>query len=214
MTRSGPRGSGSMKILSAPSLWHDIGTSTASSPPAPASSSGDPRNTSRGTPSSSAARASRTTTGSAQAPPTQPRTSPSAVMPARYPVLPDDGARRHTTVARANRSPRSARSRASCRASMSVTRQRRVAGDVAMLRDRRPHPPGEHRHVDVADAEVGHGVDDGVHEGGRPADGGALADAFGSDGVVGAGGDDLVQLPVGGLPGRRQEEVHVVGADA
>src|SRR5581483_75572 len=214
-TRSGPRGSGSMKIFSAPSLWHDIGTSTVSSSPSPARSSGEPRNTSRGVPSARADSASRTTTGSAQAPPTQPRTSPEAVMTAREPVLPDDGARRHTTVARAKCSPFSASSRATSSASaMSVPRQRREPGNVLPGVDGLPHPAGEHRHVDVADPEVGDGVDDGVDEGGRAADAGALADPLGPDRVVGTGGDDLVELPVGRLPGRGQEVVHVVGADA
>src|SRR5581483_1454791 len=158
-----------------------MGTRTASSPLAAASSSAGPRKTSRGVPSSMAESASRTTTGSAQAPPTQPRTSPLAVISARYPVLPDDGARRHTTVARAKRSPRTASSRAISRASISVPRQRRSTADVALFPDGVPHAAREHRHVDVADAEVGDGVDDGIDEGRRAADAGTFADSLGAD---------------------------------
>src|SRR5688572_1611556 len=101
-----------------------------------------------------------------------------------------------------------------CSTSISVTGKGRVAGDVALLGDRLPHSSGEHRHVDVPDTEVGDGVDDGVHEGGRAAHAGALADALGADGVVGTGSDDLVQLPLGSFPGGGQQVVHVVGADA
>ena len=57
------------------------------------------------------------TTGSAQAPPIQPSSSPAAVMIAREPGWPDDGPCRHTTVARANSSPRRASSRARSRTS-------------------------------------------------------------------------------------------------
>jgi hypothetical protein len=88
-----------MKILSAPSLWQAIGTWMMPSASSELSSSGEPRKTRRGVPSLMASRASRTTTGSAQAPPTQPRTSPVAVTTARYPAFPEDGPRRHTTVA-------------------------------------------------------------------------------------------------------------------
>ena len=49
--------------------------------------------------------ASRITTGSAQAPPIQPCSWPSAVMMAREPCLLDDGPCRQTTVASANACP-------------------------------------------------------------------------------------------------------------
>ena len=55
------------------------------------SSSAGPRNSSRGVPSSIAFSASRTTVGSAQAPPIQPRTARSGVIRAVAPSLPDDG---------------------------------------------------------------------------------------------------------------------------
>ena len=49
--------------------------------------------------------------------------------------------------------------------------------------DRPPHPLGRARHVEVADAEVGEGVDDGVLHGRRRADRRRLADALGAERV-------------------------------
>src|SRR5262249_37911989 len=69
-------------------------------------------------------------------------------------------------------------------------------------------------HVDVADAGVLDGVHDGIDECGRTADGGTLPDALGADRVVGAWCHHLVQFEAGRLPRRRQQVVHVVGADA
>src|SRR5215470_13101277 len=111
------------------------------------------------------------TTGSAQAPPIQPCTSPPAVMIARLPSWPDDGPCRHTTVASANACPSRASSLARSRTPQpsisslfafpppSVVRpDRRRAGDVVALGDRLPHPVGQQGHVDVAHAGVGDGV--------------------------------------------------------
>ena len=64
--------------------------------------SGLPSSSSRAFPSAMTCFASRITTGSAQAPPIQPSSSPSAVMMAREPCLLDEGPCRQTTVASAN----------------------------------------------------------------------------------------------------------------
>ena len=48
----------------------------------------------------------RTTVGSAHAPPSHPWTRPSPVISAVAPAFPEDGERRHTTVAKTNGSPR------------------------------------------------------------------------------------------------------------
>ena len=95
---------GSMYNWAAPSLWQAIWTNIIPSGASP-NSSGAPSRISRGWRSSIARRASRITTGSAQAPPIQPWISPSAVMMARPPCCADEGARRQTTVARANSTP-------------------------------------------------------------------------------------------------------------
>ncbi len=44
--------------------------------------------------------------------------------------------------------------------------------------DRRPHPVRGGRHVDVGDAVLAHGVEHGVHDGGRGGDGARLADTL------------------------------------
>ena len=64
------------------------------------------RATRRGWPSRSAFNASRTTTGSAQAPPTQPVTAPSPRISALAPGLAEVGRSHRTTVASAKASPR------------------------------------------------------------------------------------------------------------
>src|SRR5580658_7730481 len=64
--------------------------------------SGLPSSSSRGFPSAMTCFASRITTGSAQAPPIQPSSSPSAVMMAREPCSLEEGPCRQTTVAGAN----------------------------------------------------------------------------------------------------------------
>ena len=94
-----------MYTSSAPSLWQEIGTTVIPSAIVVPNCSGVPSSSSRALPSAMACRASRTTTGSAQAPPIQPRSSPSAVMIAREPCFPDDGPCRHTTVASAKGCP-------------------------------------------------------------------------------------------------------------
>src|SRR6266850_6291148 len=98
-----------------------------SRPPSPT------RTTSRGWPSRSAARASRATTGSAHAPPTQPATVPSGRINAFAPGLADVGRSHRTTVARANGSPWRLRSAASvsrssgtCVLARGLTRERLV----------------------------------------------------------------------------------------
>src|SRR5712691_145255 len=227
-TRCGAGSTGSMYTSSAPSLWQEIGTTAIPSGTASPNLSAGPSRSTRGWPSPIAARASRMTAGSAQAPPIQPRNSPSAVMIARDPCLPEDGPCRHTTVASANASPASASSVARCRrpapfrvmpfktgppALFLLDRGR--AGHVAAVREGLPYAVGKQRHVDVADASAAQGVHDRVDERRRPADRGALADALGADRVVRARGDDLaVQLEAGRLPGRREQVVHVVRADA
>jgi len=64
-----------------------------------------PSSSSPGTPSAMTRRASRITTGSAHAPPIQPRSSPDAMMIAREPCWPDDGACRQTTGGERERLP-------------------------------------------------------------------------------------------------------------
>src|SRR5689334_9695431 len=144
------------------------------------------------------------TTGSAQAPPIQPWTSPSAVMIARLPSWPDDGPCRHTTVAIANARPWRASSLArsrtpqpsilsslfACRRSI-VRADGRRAGDVVALGDRLPDPVRQQRHVDVADPGVAYRVHHRVDERRRAADRRALTDPFGADRVVRARRDDL-----------------------
>src|SRR5580692_9271094 len=191
--------------------------------------SGAPSSSSRALPSEMTCFASRITTGSAQAPPIHPFSWPSAVMIAREPCLLDDGPCRQTTVASAKVSPPRARS-AICpstprpfispprpsssllawRAAL-VLAHRRETGHVPSVGERLPHPVRQQRHVDVPDPGLAQRVHDRVDEGGRPADGGALADALGADRVVRAGRHDLaVELEAGSLPRSRQQVVHVV----
>src|ERR1700722_7057631 len=177
-----------------------------------------PSSSSRGTPSVITCWASRITTGSAHAPPIQPCRSPEAVMIAREPCWPEDGACRQTTVASANGWPRRVSSPASSSTSKlcisnspqtptlavpySVRAYRGRPGDVVPLGDRLPDPVGEQWHVDVADPGLGQRVQHRVHERGRAADRRALPDALGADRVVRAGGDHLaVQLEARRLPG-------------
>ena len=115
MTRRGAGCTGSMNTSSAPSLWQAIGTTVIPSGTVSPNWSGVPRSSRRGSPSAITCRAWRMTTGSAQAPPIQPCTSPSAVMIARLPSWPDDGPCRHTTVASANACPERASSLARSR---------------------------------------------------------------------------------------------------
>src|SRR5579862_10014307 len=147
--------------------------------------------------------ASRITTGSAQAPPIQPCTSPSAVMIAREPGWLEDGLWRQTTVASTNGCPRRVSSPISSRRAMPSTMRSALvvrphrwrAGHIAAVRQGLPDPVREQRHVNVADPGVRQRVHDRVDVSGRAAHGGALADALGADRVVRAGRDDLaVQL--------------------
>jgi len=103
---------------------------------APPNCSGVPSSSSRAVPSAITRCASRITTGSAQAPPIQPRSSPSAVMMARAPGWLDDGGWRQTTVASANACPRRVSSPISASTSM-----------LSMLTPRisRPNGPAGHR---------------------------------------------------------------------
>src|SRR5262245_20925984 len=113
-------------------------------------------------------------------------------MSALSPTCPDDGPRRHTTVAMEKGS----------RAATSATASARIPGptSVAGVLDGGPDPVGEHRHVDVADPEVGDRVDHGVHERGRGTDGRRLAHALGTDGVVRRGYGGRQELEPGRLP--------------
>ena len=79
ITRWGFGRTGCTNNSMAPSLWHCMGTRLMPSLARAANSSGDPSSTSWGSPVSSALRASRITTDSAQAPLNQPRTLPAAV---------------------------------------------------------------------------------------------------------------------------------------
>src|SRR5436305_2710180 len=149
------------------------------------SSSAVPRNTRRGTPSARMCRASRTTTGSAHAPPMKPNTCPEAVMTARQPSLPEDGLRRHTTVANANASPRCDNSRARSRTShpsmvidltylpiylsispisLAVALKWRHSRDVKLVLHSLPHSVRQQGHVDVADPGVVQSIMHRVHE--------------------------------------------------
>src|SRR4051794_2087053 len=56
-------------------------------------------------------------------------------------------------------------------------------GSVRGALDRLPHPLGRRRHVDVAHAEVAHGIDDGRLDGWRRPDRPRLADALGAERV-------------------------------
>ena len=191
--------------------------------------SGVPSRSSAGSRSRITRCASRITTGSAHAPPIQPCTRPSAVMIAREPSFPEEGACRQTTVARANSSPRPAISAAVDSTSQPSSRRtwsrRRFGHQESVLIGGAPDtswplgdglvdPVGQQRHVDVADPRPLQSIHHGVHERRRAAHRGALADALGADRVVRARGDDLVQLVARRLPGGGQQVVHEVGADA
>src|ERR1700751_5033392 len=178
-----------------------MGTTVIPSGTAAPNWSGVPSSSSRALPSAMTCFASRITTGSAQAPPIQPRTCPSAVMIAREPCLPDEGPWRQTTVASANVCPLRASS-PTCSSTpkplmtlplraLLVLPHWRCAGHVPTVCDRFPYPVRQHRHVDVPDPGAGQCVDDRVDEGGGAADRGALADPLGADRVVRARCDDL-----------------------
>src|SRR3984885_12336273 len=222
ITRCGTGNTASMYTSRAPSLWQEIGTTVIPSGMAVPNWSGLPSSSSRGSPSAMTCFASRITTGSAQAPPIQPSSSPSAVMSAREPCLLDEGPCRHTTVASANGWPlrassliRSSTPRPCIRPPRLVLANRGRAGHVAAVGERLPYPVGQHRHVDVPHPGAAERVHDRVDEGGGPAARGALADPLGADRVVRARRDDLaVQLVAGCLPGARQQVVHVVRTDA
>ena len=101
----------------APSLWHAIGTVTTPSRSCPASSSGGPRNSNRGVPSSRAAPGlpdDRWLRAGATQPPAHPAVAGDQRRRAR---LPEDGERRQTTVASTNGSPRADIAAASARIS-------------------------------------------------------------------------------------------------
>src|SRR5579885_1572867 len=69
----------------------------------------------------------------------------------------------------------------------------------ALLLQDIPYFPGGDGNIDVAHANVGEGVDDGVDDGLWRADGRRFTDAFGADGVVRRGCDRAVGLPGGRL---------------
>src|SRR3984957_18871977 len=208
ITRCGTGSTASMYTSKAPSLWQEIGTTVIPSGTAPPNWSGLPSSSSRALPSAMTCFASRITTGSAQAPPIHPSSSPSAVMMAREPCLLDEGPCRQTTVARANTWPlrasspiRSSTPRPCIRPPRLVLANRGRTGHVPAVGERLPYPVGQHRHVDVPHPGTAQRVHHRVDEGGGPADRGALADPLGADRVVRARRDDLaVQLVAGGLP--------------
>src|SRR3954451_8938306 len=170
------------------------------------------RRNSRGWPAGVARSASRTTTGWAQLPPTQPSIVPSGWMIPEAPGRAEVGFRPPRTVAPANgRSPASS---AAARAWVEVEPVKpalrcpsRPSGDALLVEDR-PDLLGRDRDVDVADAEVPQRVDDGVGDRRRGTDGSRLPDALRPDRVMGRRGDGLLELPGGRLDGRRQEVVH------
>ena len=145
-------------------------------------------------PSPSDRSASRTTTGWAQLPPTQPSIEPSGWTIPCAPGRAEVGRRTATTVATTNGlalgnqlggpaidlQPRAAR--------------RPGSGHPLLVEDG-PDLLGRDRDVDVADAQVPQRIDHRVGDRRRGADRGRLADALGADRVVRRRRDGLADLP-------------------
>ena len=194
---------------SAPSLWHAIGTVTTPSRPRAASSSGGPRNSRRGVPSSSAFRPSRITVGSAHAPPSHPRTRRSGVITAVEPSLPEDGRPapdhrgEHERLAPRATGPRRARGRRASRVSPpsppgSPPRPSPLVSGMSMFRTPRCHSASITAFTNAA---------------GEP----TVADSPTPLAPIGWCGDGVTVSPSSNLrrlPRGRQQVVDEVGADA
>src|SRR4051794_14936944 len=148
------------------------------------------RRSSRGWPSPMARNASRTTTGWAQLPPTQPSIVPSGWTIPDAPGRAEVGFRTATTVATAKDRPAASSSAARTNNEREVIALR----DSLLVQDR-PHLLGRDRDVDVADAEVPQGIDHGVGDRGRSADRRGLPHSLCADRVVRRGGYRLAGLP-------------------
>src|SRR5689334_1376792 len=144
---------------------------------------------SRGWPSPRAWSASRTTTGWAQLPPTQPTIVPSGWTIPLAPGRAEVGRATATTVATTNGRPAVSSSAALAKMLRITTgigrggRGPRLAD--ALLVEDRPDLLGRDRDVDVAHAEMPQRVDDRVGDRRRGADGGRLPDALCPDRVMG-----------------------------
>src|SRR6266516_721615 len=77
-----------------------------------------------------------------------------------------------------------------------------------LLLQNRVDLPRRDRNINVRHPEMRQRIHDGVDDGGRGADGGGLADAFGAEGVVGRGGYGLVGLPGWSFHRGRDQVVH------
>src|SRR5690349_11220430 len=134
---------------------------------------------SRGWPSWSDRSASRTTTGWAHEPPTQPSIVPSGWTIPREPGFAEVGRWTATTVAVAKTAP------AASSSAWRAARLRDVmASDHALVAQDLPHLRRRDRDVDVADPQVPQRVDDRVRDRRGRADRRRLADALGADRVV------------------------------
>src|SRR6185369_6042273 len=164
------------------------------------------RRSRRGWPSLMARRASRTTTGWAQLPPTQPSIVPSGWMMPDAPGRAEVGRRTATTVATANDRPAASSSAARTKVEREV-----IAGspsaDAFVVQDG-PDLLGRDRDVDVAHAEVPQGIDDGVGDGRRGPDGGRFPHPLGADRVMRRRRRRLPRLPGRAFHGGRNEIVH------
>src|SRR6476646_3947373 len=139
---------------------------------------------SRGCPSPRARSASRTTTGWAQLPPTQPSMLPSGWTIPLAPGRADVGRRTATTVATANGCPAASSSAARVNVEAVIRRPPCVLSVHTLLVQDGPDLLGRDGDVDVADTEVPQRVHDRVRDGRRRADGRRLADALGADRVM------------------------------
>src|SRR6476619_362272 len=166
---------------------------------------------SRGCPSAIAWSDSRTTTGWAQLPPTQPSMVPSGWTMPLAPGRAEVGRATATTVAVTNGRPAASSSAARTkmlRVTIARARRRRRRLVDALLVEDRPDLLGGDRDVDVPDPEVPERVDDRVRDRRRRADRRRLADALRADRVMRRRGDGLLELPGRRLDGCREEIVH------
>src|SRR5215207_3417883 len=139
-------------------------SSTIPSARRPSAGASFDRRRSRGWPSARAWSASRTTTGWAQLPPTQPSIVPSGWTIPDAPGRADVGLATATTVATTNGRPASSRTAARAKMLRVIDAPRPPAlrpGDVLLVEDR-PDLLGRDRDVDIADAEMPQGIDDGI----------------------------------------------------
>src|SRR5579884_4287601 len=214
-TNSGRGRRGSRKTSRAPPLGQVVATVSSPRCRAALAARAGTMWTSRGSPSARARSDSRRTSGSAQLPPIQPRSLPSAVITALSPGRAEAGCWVRTTVASTHGVPALVYRASSSIGSSSIGPPGVNRGSGPLLghplgAQRRPDLVRGHRHVEVGDPEGPEGVDDGVDVGGRGADGGRLADSLRPQRVVRGGGDGGVALEPGRLPGRGQQVVHEV----